>query len=127
MPYSPCLTATVAFKAKRISLALQRGENACSLYLQALQHASALLRATLQLERSRPQRSVTAFSSARDTARGCRGALEYYQVQPCAFPLHKLFYHPVAATRSVTQRLTSIQLMNYRKLTPCLKFTAANL
>lgn len=41
--------------------------------------------------------------------------------------LHKLFYHPVGATRSMTQRLTSIQLMNYRKLMPCLKFTAVNL
>lgn len=84
MPYNPCLTVTVAFKVKCVSLALQRRENARSLYLQALQHASAQLKTTLQLEFSRPQRSVTAGSSARDAARGCRGALEYYQVQPCA-------------------------------------------
>lgn len=84
MPYNPRLAVTVAFKAKCISLVLRCGENACSLYLQALQHASAQLKTTLQLELSRPQRSVTAGSSARDAARGCRGALEYYQVQPCA-------------------------------------------
>lgn len=84
MPYNPRLTVAVASQVKCISLVLQCGENACSLYLQALQHASAQLKTTLQLEFSRPQRSVTAGSSARDAARGCRGALEYYQVQPCA-------------------------------------------
>lgn len=127
MPYNPCLPVTVAFKANCISLALQCGKNACSLYLQALQHASAQLKATLQLDRSRPQRSVTASSSARDTARGCRGSLECSQVHPCACLFTSCFNTPVAATRSMTQRLTSIQYVNYRKLTPCLKFTAVDL
>lgn len=130
-PYNPCLPVTVAFKAKRIYLPLQWGENACSLYLQALQHASAQLRATLQLE----HKGVSLPPALPGTLQGhCRG---HWQGLPrgsrvlsgsaLLLPLHKLPYHPVAAIRYMTQQLTSIQLMNYRKLTTCLKFTAVNL